>query len=267
MTTISPPDVQRRRRPAGMQAAAMEPGAHVHRPVHRREGKMHGHVVRRQHVVDTVQRHALRPAGRAGRVQARRLVVNMMGTLDRRVRLRAVPNVFGKRNMAFRRGSVALQVGHDDAARLVLRHRERPLRHLPDFRVVDVDRRPAVVEDERRFPGRQPEVDRAVDHPDLLRRQVAQHELGGIEKLVDDDVVLAHIVLHQRVRQPVRLAVQLGVRPRPIAQRTGQRRTVREPVHVAQKPVQVREFVLERVLEHANVVRPLPLFHGILPSV
>ena len=71
--------VQRRARAARMDAAAVEPRGHIHRAVGRTQREMHHHIVRGQHLVDIVDRHALGPVGRARGVQAGGFVVDMRG--------------------------------------------------------------------------------------------------------------------------------------------------------------------------------------------
>lgn len=62
---------------AGVDAAPVEPGSHVHRSVGAVEGKVHHHVVGGEHLIDVIQRHAAGPARGAGRVQPEHLLIDV----------------------------------------------------------------------------------------------------------------------------------------------------------------------------------------------
>ena len=62
---------------AGMQASAVEPRSHVHGLVAVGHGEVHYYVMGGEHLVDGIEGHSLGPAGGAGGVEPRALVVDV----------------------------------------------------------------------------------------------------------------------------------------------------------------------------------------------
>ena len=89
-----------------------------------------------------------------------------------------------------------------------------------DVAVVDVDFWPVTVEQAGSFSGGEVEIGRFVDRAELLRRKVGQDKLRRVVKLVEHHVARADARGMQSVRQPVRIAVQRGIRPRPAGGRS-----------------------------------------------
>ena len=206
--------IEGRARAAGVDAAAVEPRGHVHRAVGRTEREVHHNVMRGKHLVDIVERHALRTVGCAGSVQTGGLVVDMRVEVDRRVVLRLIGNVIRIVHLTGRYG----------------------------------------INDECNLACTLPVVDRTRDRTNLVRRQIAENKLRRIEQGEHDNIVLADAVRAQRMRQTVGFGVQFAVGPAAAGTRIKERRSAAETRNIAQKTVQIGETGFKCVAEHGNII-------------
>ena len=246
------PGVKRGREAAGMQAAAVEPGRHVHGPVRGVERKVHHHVVGGEHFIDVVDGHGLGPVGGAGSIEARGFVVDVRPVRTDRVAPRPARHVFPVRRIAGPGGS-SLPYRHH-AARLVTGKVQGLARRFHEFQVINKNFGRAVVDDQGQFARRQAVVDRAADGPGLVPGQIAEGEFRAVQQHIHDHAVSAHAVGRQGMGQTVGVGIESPVGPAPSAGRTVQGRTLREAAHIAQKTVQPGEFMLEGVPEHGDIV-------------
>ena len=126
--------------------------------------------------------------------------------------------------------------------------------HLRDVAVVDVDFWLVTVQQTGGFSGGEVEIGRFVDRAELLRREVGQDKLRRVVKLVEHHVARADARGKQSVRQPVRVSVQRGIRPRPAGGRVDHGRLFAEAAHIAQKAGHPGEAPLEDGAERGYIV-------------
>ena len=89
---------------------------------------------------------------------------------------------------------------------------------------------------------------------ELLRREVGQDKLRRVVKLVEHHVARADARGKQSVRQPVRVSVQRGIRPRPAGGRVDHGRLFAEAAHIAQKAGDPGEAPLEDGAERGYII-------------
>ena len=167
--------VERRAGAARVDAAAVEPGRHVHGAVGRRQREVHDDVMGGQHLVDVVDGDALGAVGRARSVQAGGLVVDMGLEVDGGIGLRLAVNIGVKRDG---RAVRLVGPGHDDAGGLVRRQFQGTARELAELGVIDKGLGTAVLDDQGDLARALAVVDRAGDGADLVGSQIAEDELG-----------------------------------------------------------------------------------------
>ena len=244
--------IEGRARAAGVDAAAVEPRGHVHRAVGRTEREVHHNVMRGKHLVDIVDRHALRTVGCAGSVQTGGLVVDVRVEVDRRVVLRLIGNVIRIAHLTGRYGII--RADNDLDSRLALAQVERTAGQLAELGVVDESFGRAVINDECNLACALPVVDRTRDRTNLVRRQIAENKLRRIEQGEHDNIVLADAVRAQRLRQTVGFGVQFAVGPAAAGMRVKECRSAAETRNIAQKTVQIGETGFKCVAEHGNII-------------
>ena len=152
------------------------------------------------------------------------------------------------------RGALTPGVDRQHQRRLMGGEGEGLCGHLCDVAVVDVDFWLVTVQQTGGFSGGEVEIGRFVDRAELLRRKVGQDKLRRVVKLVEHHVARADARRLQGVRQPVRIAVQRGIRPRPAGGQVDHGRLFAEAAHIAQKAGDPGEAPLEDGAERGYII-------------
>ena len=146
--------VERRGGTARVDAAAVEPRGHVHGDVGRVDREVHDHVVRREHLVDVVERYALGSTRGAGGLQPQHLVVDVRFKINRRIFGGSVLHIVLIEDVSLgKREVLDGAVDRNDEFGLVRGELERPDGGLGDFRVVEVNLGLVVADDLRGLTG------------------------------------------------------------------------------------------------------------------
>jgi len=119
---------------------------------------------------------------------------------------------------------------------------ERSFGGVLDARIVEEDRRLAVIKNVRRLAVGKAEVDGAVDGAELLGGELQKGELGAVHELVCHDSVLADSVGGKGVGETVAFPVGVDIGPLPVPQRAREGGPVPVAARVAQEAIQLGEF-------------------------
>ena len=229
--------VQRRAGAARVDAAAVEPRGHVHGAVQGPEREVHHHVMRGEHLVNIVDRHALGAVGGTRGIQPGGFIVDMRVEVDRGIGFGLHGNIVLIPCMSRRSFGAALVIDHDDGLRLVFAQMERAAGQFAELGVVDKRLGAAVVDHERDLARALPVIDRAGDCADLMRRQIAEYELRRVEQGKHHHVVFPYAIRAKRMRQAVCLGVQFLIGPAAAGKRVVQRGARAKTRYVAQETV------------------------------
>ena len=216
---------------------------------------MHDNVVRREHLVDIVERHALGSARGAGGLQTHHFVVNMRLEINGRVGGVGVFDIALIQHMSL--GQVkffACCVDGDNHLGLVFAERQRLERGFNNFGVVEIDLCLVVGHDLGGFTRGEIEVDGVADGAELLRRDIAEQKLRRVIELEHHDVRLLHAVLLHGVGKTVAVGVKLRIGPLLFFYRRNNSGLVAKAAHIAHKAVQPGEFRFKGFLKHGVVI-------------
>ncbi len=226
-----------------VKAAAMEPRRGVHRDVAVAHREMDHHVMCGQDFVDARERNGLGMAGGAGRIEAGRLVVDVV--VHVRLGLRR----------AFNEGRIgggpprrAVPDGQEDF-RPVMGQAQRMLHGFPAGGAEQERLRAGVVDAPGQFARAETEADGTADGARLVGGDIADGEFRTVAQLHHQDISLPEAGVHQGVGEAVAFAVQLPVGPAPSVGGRNHRGAVPVPPHVAHEALDPGIARFEYLLE------------------
>ena len=196
-----------------MNAAAVEPGGHIHRAVGRRQRKVHDDIMGRKDFVDVVDRHTLGTVGGTRSVQPCGFIVNMRMEIDRRIFIRLPDHIITICNRAFRRRLLIFIIYEDDARRFVFGKLQSLVGQIAKIRIIDKGFGTAVIDDQSDFTSALTVIDRAGNRADFMGCQIEKYKFRRIEQGEHHDIIFADAVRPQRMRQMVGFGIQFPIGP------------------------------------------------------
>ena len=175
---------------------------------------MHNDVVRRENFVYIIERHAFWGTRCTGCLETDDFVVNMGCEINDRIIFCGVLHIAGVQDVSF--GSSEFfhcMVDGDDRFGTVFAQLQRPDSSIGYFRVVNVYFRFVMVDDLRRFTGREVEICRIADGAYFLGGNVGKEKFRRIEKLEENDVAFFYAVFFECIGKAICFLVELCVSP------------------------------------------------------